>query len=100
LERRVLVQLIDDRGRLFVAESSGLRSDWADNLAAAGRATIAYWGGREVSVAATELADGPERDAAIAAQPNNQPAPLRFMYRRARRHIHAVGRVFRLVPLS
>jgi deazaflavin-dependent oxidoreductase (nitroreductase family) len=99
VERRMLVQMIETSdGGLYVLEPSGFKSHWANNLAAAGRASINYWGGRKVAVTATELPHGPERDAAVAAMPNNQPRPLRFLYRRALGHIREVARVFRLDP--
>jgi deazaflavin-dependent oxidoreductase (nitroreductase family) len=94
--RAVLLQLIDAPRGLYVIEPSGMPSHWADNLAAARHATVLYADGRRVEVSATELDNGAERDAALKAQPNNQPAPMRVVYRRARRHIAAVGRVFRL----
>jgi len=97
VERKVLVQLIESGNCLYVAEP-GQRSQWADNLNAAGRATVVYWDGRRTSVTAAELPPGAERDKALDSMPNNQPAPLRFLYRRARRHIGEVGRVFRLDP--
>jgi hypothetical protein len=98
LERRVLAQLIAAQGHLYVAEPSGLKSHWVDNLAAARQATVIYADGRHLPVYATELPFGVERDLAVDALPAEQPAPLRFLYRRAHRHVSDVGRVFRLEP--
>jgi hypothetical protein len=98
--RSVLLQLVEAPRGTYVVEPSGMPSHWADNLAAAGRATIRYADGRRVDVSSEELGSGDERDAALDAQPNNQPRPMRFMYRRARLHIGAVGRVFRLAALA
>jgi deazaflavin-dependent oxidoreductase (nitroreductase family) len=94
--RTVLLQLIEAPRGLYVIEPSGMPSQWADNLAAAGHATVLYADGRRIEVSATELDNCGERDAALDAQPTNQPAPMRVIYRRARRHVAAVGRVFRL----
>jgi hypothetical protein len=96
--RTVLLQLIEAPRGLYVIEPSGMPSHWADNLAAAGHAILLYADGRRVEVSATELESGAERDAALDAQPNNQPVPMRVIYRHARRHVAAVGRVFRLEP--
>jgi deazaflavin-dependent oxidoreductase (nitroreductase family) len=100
LTRSLLVQLIETpEGGVYVIEPSGFKSNWVDNLTAAGLAKVNYWGGRSTTVRAVELPSGAERDAAVAAMPNNQPPPLRFIYRRALGHIRAVGRVFRLDPV-
>jgi hypothetical protein len=47
-------------------------------------------------VLAREIARGAERDRVLDEQPKPQPPPMRFMYRRARRHLDAVERIFRL----
>jgi deazaflavin-dependent oxidoreductase (nitroreductase family) len=82
-------------GRWYVGHPNG-RSQWVQNLAAAGAATVVRDGHRW-PVRAVELSDCPERDEAVRATAQ-QPFPANLVYRAARSHVAAVGTYFRLEP--
>jgi hypothetical protein len=96
-ERRLLLALHVVDGAWYVGHPNGT-SNWIRNLEGAGGCTVVRRDGVPIKVAAAELARGPERDAVIAAA-GRVPAPAGFIFRRARGHIDAVGRYFRLTPI-
>ena len=97
--RSVLIGLLTVDGRWYVGHPNG-EVGWTYNLAAADRALIQRWHAGSVEVRPVLLADGPERDAAIASTASQQPFPGNLMYAAARRHIRAAGVYFRLDPIS
>jgi hypothetical protein len=96
-DRSLLLGLITVNGRWYVGHPNG-EVAWTRNLAAAGEAMVSPLHGVAARVRATQLPDGPERDAAIIAAGRQQPFPGSILYRAARRHILAVGAYFRLDP--
>ncbi len=98
LERRLLLSLYDVDGRWYVGHPNGT-SSWVRNLEAAGECVVIRRDGVPVRLAAVELDRGAERDAVLDAS-GRQPAPAGFVYRRARRHVDATGRYFRLTPIA
>jgi hypothetical protein len=97
-ERRMLLGLFEIDGHWYVGHPNGT-ANWISNLEAAGGCIVIRRDGIPVKVLATELPRGAERDAVIAAT-GRQPAPAGLVYRSARRHVDAVGRYFRLTPVS
>ena len=95
--RSVLVGLLELEGRWYVGHPNG-EAAWTRNLEAAGGGEILRRGQGPLGVRAVRLADGPERDAAIAATWHEHPFPGNVIYWLARRHIRAVGAYFRLEP--
>jgi hypothetical protein len=94
-ERRLLVNVIEVDGRRYVGHPNG-NAQWTRNLAAAGVCTLVDRSGGGERVGVSELSDGPERDAVLAAT-THLPAPTGRIYRAAGEHIRAVGRYFELV---
>jgi hypothetical protein len=97
IERRSLLSILIVDGRWYVGHPNG-RSHWARNLTRAGHAVVLRNGVRTV-VRARQLAEGPERDAAIRAT-SQQPFPANLLYRAGRQHIDAHGTYFRLDPVD
>ena len=97
-QRSVLVGLLNVDSHYYIGHPNGA-VDWTRNLTAAGEARIAQLPGISATLRAVPLADGPERDAVIAATARQQPFPGNLIYRAAQRHIRAVGVYFRLEPL-
>jgi hypothetical protein len=96
-QRVVLVGLLNVDRHLYVGHPNG-PVNWTRNLAAAGEARVEQLPGVWATLRAVPLADGPERDAVIAATARQQPFPANLVYRAAQRHIRAVGVYFRLEP--
>ncbi len=96
-ERHLLLTLLEIDGKWYIGHPNGA-SQWVRNLVAAGSCVVIRRDGQRTRVMATELPDGPERDAVIAAT-SRQPFPANLVYRAARSHILAVGRYFRLDPV-
>jgi hypothetical protein len=82
-----------DDGR-YVGHPNG-SSQWVRNLVAAGGCTMIDRAGARERLTATEVPDGPERDAVIASTAH-MPPPAGTVYGAASRHIRAVGRFFRV----
>jgi hypothetical protein len=99
-DRSLLLTLVDDGPAWYVLHPVPERAGWVANLRAAGRATVVRLDGISTPVRATYLEDGSERDAAIDAAIRVQRVPSSIGYRLARRDIHAVGRCFRLDPIT
>ncbi len=97
-ERHYLLNHIQVEGRRYVANPNGT-SQWVRNLAAAGVLTMIDRAGTTERLTATEVGDGPERDAAIAWTAT-MPPPAGMVYGAAAGHIRAAGRFFRLEPSS
>ncbi len=95
-ERRLLLTLLEVDGKWYVGHPNGT-SQWVRNLAAAGSCIVVRRGDQRTRATATELSDGPERDAVISATAH-QPFPANLVYGAAQGHILAVGRYFRLEP--
>jgi len=83
-------------GSWYVGHPNG-RSQWVQNLAAAGIAVVNRRRS-STTVRATELANGRERDRAIRAT-SQQPFPANLVYRAGRAHVAAQGAYFRLEPI-
>lgn len=96
-ERRLLLGLFEIDGRWYAGHPNGT-SQWIRNLEAAGGCTVVRRDGIPVPVRAIEVTDPVERESVLRAT-GTQPAPAGPIYRRAQRHIRAVGRYFRLEPL-
>lgn len=94
--RSRLVGLLRVGEREYVGHPNG-ETGWTRDLTAAGEATLAWPDGSEVSVRASRLERGAERERAIRAT-SQQPFPANVIYQLARRHIRAVGVYFRLDP--
>jgi deazaflavin-dependent oxidoreductase (nitroreductase family) len=94
--RRVIVGLLTAGERWYVGHPNG-DVDWTRNLAAAGRADVRLAGTLPVTVDATPLPDGEERESAIRAT-DQHPFPGNAIYGLARRHVRAAGVYFRLDP--
>lgn len=99
LERPVLLGLLVVGGRWYVGHPAG-DTAWTLNLEAAGEANLVLPRGRAVAVRSVALAPGPERDAAIRATFRQHPFPGNVLYWLSRRNLFAVGRYFRLEPVS
>jgi hypothetical protein len=97
-ERRLLLGLFEVEGRWYAGHPNG-SSQWVRNLVAAGECMVIRRDGVAVQVRAVEVTDPDERDAVIRAT-GMQPAPAGPIYRAARAHITAVGRYFRLEPVT
>jgi hypothetical protein len=95
--RAVLVGLLEVAGQWYVGHPNG-EAGWTRNLAAAGRAVVAWPTRVTRDVRAIRLPDGEERDAIILATAYQQPFPGNLLYRASRRHILAMGVYFRLDP--
>jgi len=94
----LLLGLYDVNGTWYVGHPNGT-TQWVLNLEAVGECTVTRRHGIPVRVRAAEVPDGEERDAVIR-QTWTQPAPSGQIYRGAASHIRAVGRFFRLEPIS
>lgn len=97
--RSILVGLLVVDGAWYVGHPNG-HSEWTRNLEAAGVAEVRRGDVGCVRVAAERLPDADERERVIAATWRQHPFPGNVIYWLARRHIRAVGRYYRLVPLS
>jgi hypothetical protein len=93
-ERHYLLNHLQVDGGRYVGHPNG-SSQWVRNLVAAGGCTMIDRAGTSERVTATELPDGPERDAVIAST-GHMPPPAGIVYGAASRHIRAVGRFFRI----
>ena len=96
IDRRYPLTVLRSEGRWYVGHPNG-RSQWVQNLVAAGTATVVR-NRRRITVRAIELADCAERDAVVKAT-SQQPFPANLVYRAGRRHVAAVGTYFRLEPI-
>jgi len=94
VERHYLLNHLLVDGQRYVCNPNG-SSQWTRNLVASGVLTMIDRAAVAERLSATELPDGPERDAVIAATAH-MPAPAGRMYGAAAGHIRAVGRFFRL----
>jgi len=93
--RDVLLGLLVADGQWYLGHPNG-PAQWTRNLDAAnGHLRLTWPGQQPVSFEAHWLADGPERDRAIAAT-SQHPFPGDVIYRLGRRHVRAVGRYYRL----
>ena len=97
-EHRLLLGLFEVDGRWYAGHPNG-DAQWVRNLVAAGGCTVIRRDGVPVQVTAREVVDPEEREAVIQ-RTGTQPAPAGLIYRGARQHIRAVGRFFRLVPMT
>jgi hypothetical protein len=97
-KRSLLLCLYDVDGTWYAGHPNGT-SQWVRNLLAAGSCVVIRRGHEPVSVTASELPRGPERDRVIDAT-GRQPNPTGAIYRGAHDHVRAVGRYFRLTPAS
>jgi hypothetical protein len=97
-ERHYLLNHIQVDGRRYVCHPNG-SSQWTRNLAAARVLTMIDRAGTTERLTATEVEDGPERDAAIAWTAT-MPPPAGRVYGAAAGHIRAAGRFFRIEPQS
>jgi hypothetical protein len=97
-ERKMLLGLFEVDGRWYAGHPNGT-SQWIRNMEAAGGCVVIRRDGVPVPVIATEVTDPAEREAVIG-KTATQPAPAGQIYRAAQPHIRAVGRYFRLVPVS
>lgn len=97
-ERHYLLNHIQVDGRRYVGHPNG-SSQWIRNLAASGVLTMIDRAGTTERLTATEVGDGPERDAAIAWTAT-MPPPAGRVYGAAAGHIRAAGRFFRIEPQS
>lgn len=93
-ERRMLLGLFDIDGTWYAGNPNGT-AQWIRNLEAAGGCTVIRRDGIPIQVRATEVTDAALREAVIR-KTGTQPLPAGLVYRRARRHIRAVGRYYRL----
>jgi hypothetical protein len=94
----MLLSLFEVDGRWYAGHPNGT-SQWVRNLESAGECTVIRRDGVPIKVAAVEVQDPAEREAVILAT-GRQPAPAGRIYRGAAGHIRAVGRFFRLEPMS
>ena len=69
---------------------------WTANLDAAGGGEIRFRDGRTETFRATLLEPGRERDEAIRATFRQQPFPANVLYWLSRRHLRAVGHLYRV----
>jgi hypothetical protein len=97
-ERELFLGVLRVGEQLYLGHPNGA-SFWTRDLDAAGSAELSFHGGEPVAVRGVLLPVGPERSAVISAT-NQHPFPGNLVYRLARRHILAVGRYYRLEPLS
>lgn len=96
--RRILVGLMRIDGRLYVGHPNGSRAQWVRNLEAHPDAEVRLRSGERLRVLAVPLGRGRERDQAIRQTWSQHPFPGNVIYWLARRHIEAVGILFRLDP--
>jgi hypothetical protein len=96
-ERRLLLSVYDVDGRWYIGHPNGT-AQWVRNLESAGECIVIRRDGIARRMSALELERGPERDGVLSAS-TRQPAPAGFVYKRARRHVDAAGRYFRLTPV-
>ena len=94
IERHDLLNHVQVAGHDYVGHPNG-SSQWVRNLVAAGALTMIDRAGTERRLAATEVPDGPERDAVIAWT-GGMPRPAGTVYGAAAGHIRTAGRYFRL----
>lgn len=97
-ERHMLLSLFEVDGAWYAGHPNGT-SQWIRNLEAAGGCVVIRRDGVATTVAAAEVVDSDELERVIA-KASAQPAPAGFIYRATARHIRAVGRYFRLEPVS
>lgn len=97
-ERHYLLNHLQVDGGRYVGHPNG-SSQWVRNLVAAGGCTMIDRTGAIERLTATEVPDGPERDAVIAST-GHMPLPAGLVYGAASRHIRASGRFFRVEPSS
>jgi len=97
-ERELFLGVLRVGKEFYLGHPNGA-SFWTRDLDAAGSAELAFPGGEPLAVRGVLLPPGPERSAVISAT-NQHPFPGNLIYRLARRHILAVGRYYRLEPLS
>lgn len=94
-QQAVLVGLLRVDGVWYIGHPNG-DAGWTRSLEAAGTAEVQPWRGPSITVRASRLQHGLERDAVIRATAKQQPFPGNLLYRASRRHILAVGTYFRL----
>lgn len=97
-ERDLFLGVLRVGEQLYLGHPNGA-SFWTRDLDAAGSAEIAFHVGEPVAIRGVLLSPGQERSAVISAT-NQHPFPGNLVYRLARRHIMAVGRYYRLEPIS
>jgi hypothetical protein len=97
-ERHYLLNHIQVDGHRYVGHPDGA-SQWVRNLAACHALTMIDRAGNTERLTATEIDDGPERDAVIRWT-GTMPAPAGRIYGAAAGHIRAAGRFFRVTPES
>jgi hypothetical protein len=97
-ERQLLLGVLRVGDQLYLGHPNGA-SAWTRDLDAAGSAELVFHGGGPTQVSGVLLQDGTERSAVIGAT-NQHPFPGNLVYRLARRHILAVGRYYRLEPVT
>lgn len=97
--RSILVGLLVVDGAWYVGHPNG-HAEWTRNLEAGGVAEVRRKDLGRVRVVPEPLPDAEERQRVIAATWRQHPFPGNLVYWLARRHIRAVGRYYRLVPLD
>lgn len=93
--RALYLGLLHVGGRSYLGHPDQ-RCAWTLNLDAAGGGELRFHDGRMERFRSTALEPGPERDAVIRATFRQHPFPGTVLYWLSRRHIHAVGRFYRL----
>lgn len=83
---------------IYLGHPNG-ESSWTRDLDAAPSAQLVLHGLPPLEIRARLLPNGPERTAVIGAT-GQHPFPGNLVYRLARRHVLAVGRYYRLEPIS
>ncbi len=97
--RSMLVGLLVVDGAWYVGHPNG-HAEWTRNLEAARVAEVRRKDLGRVRVVSEPLSDCEERGRVISATWHQHPFPGNVVYWLARRHIRAVGRYYRLVPLG
>ncbi len=99
LPRTVPLGLLIVGGRWYVGHPAGAAA-WTANLDGASAADVALTRRPPVTVRATPIQAGSERDRVIRATFRQHPFPGNVIYWLARDHIRAVGRFYRLERLG
>lgn len=96
--RSLMLGILRTPAGLYLGHPNG-PAVWTRDLDAAGGGQVILHGLPPLDIQAVLLRPGPERTAVIGAT-NQHPFPGNLVYRLARSHVLAVGRYYRLEPIS
>jgi len=97
-QRELFLGVLRVGQQLYLGHPNGA-AFWTRDLDVAKSAEISFHGGEPVAIRGVLLPLGSERTAVISAT-SQHPFPGNLVYRLARRHILAVGRYYRLEPVT